>query len=213
MKKITVLLADDHEIVLDGMLAFLEKESEVHVAGIAKDGAQALEILAREPVDVAILDISMPTLNGLEAARHIRRHFPQTKILLLSMHGEASFIVNAMRLGVHGYILKEKSKETLIGAIHAVHRGSRYWPPELLARMEDSSLLDEKADVELPELTERELEILRLIAKNPSLSAKEIGDQLHIAETTVSTHSRNMKQKLGLKKNTELVKYALEHNL
>jgi DNA-binding NarL/FixJ family response regulator len=207
MNNIKLLIVDDHQIILDGIAAFLEKEKELEIAGFARDGSAALEFLASYLVDVVVLDINMPVLNGIETAKQIRKKHPNTKIILLTMEGDGQFILQAMRLGVHGYVIKEKSREILIQAIHSVFRGSSYWSPDLLPRIADAQLLY-PLENDSVKLTTRETDIIQLMAEKPALTAKEIADELNIAVYTVNTHLRNAKQKLGVSKTAELIKYV-----
>lgn len=211
MTPIKVLLADDHQIVVDGIRAFLDKEEEIDVVATANDGEAVLEQLEEQEVDVAVLDIGMPRLDGLETAKHILRDYPRIKVLMLTLQGESNFIINAMKLGIHGYLLKEKSKEALVGAIHCVYRGSTYWSPELIARISDRrSLYQEEETVQL---TQREKEVLCLMVAEPSFTSEAIGKSLNIAKLTVDTHVRNMLSKLKLKRRAELVAYAMRTNM
>ena len=212
MEKVKTLLVDDHQIVLDGIQAFLGIRSDIEIVGMLRSGAEALSFLATESADVVILDISMPEMDGLETAQQIRKKYPEIKIILLTMQGDGHYILNAMKIGIHGYVVKEKSKEVLVSAIQSVHSGSSYWSPDLLPRIADAQLLQQEEE-EKVKLTNREQQTICLMAKDPSLTAKEIADRLFIAEVTVQTHIRNAKSKLGLHRNMELVKYALEHNL
>ncbi len=221
MKEIKVLLADDHQIVLDGILSFLEKNAEekspanpsvIKVVGLAHDGEEVLHIMETQPVDVAVLDIGMPVLDGLETAQRIAVKYPQVKIILLTMEGNAHFILNALEMGIHGYIVKEKSKETLIQAIQQVYNGATYYSPDIIARITNSKIRSSTPPTTV-NLTIREREILCHLAKNPDQTAGDIGDQLHIAMVTVQTHIRNIKQKLKMKKSGELIKYAVANKL
>ena len=207
---IRILIADDHQITIDGIKSFLANEKDIQVVGEALHGEEVLQFLEKQPVDVIILDLQMPVMNGLEAAKIILRKYPKTKILLLTMQGDGQFILNALKLGIHGYVIKEKSKETLIGAIHAVYRGARYWSPELLGRIPAGFKEEEKEEVEL---TEREKQVLCTLAQNPAFRYKDIGIHLNIAEVTVQTHVRNIKSKLNLNKATELMQYAMKNKL
>lgn len=211
MKKIKLILADDHQIVLDGLQALLEKEAVMEITGTAHSGEDTLRLLEEQAADVVVLDISMPPgMDGIETARHIRKRFPNTKIVLLTMHGDGHFILNALKQGIHGFVLKEKSKETLVSAIHAVLGGNRFFPPELLNRVDFSAETEQKEEVEL---TKREKEILCLMAENTSFTSREIAEQLFIARTTVEKHVQNIKEKLDLHRNVELVMYAKEKKL
>lgn len=212
MKKIKLFLADDHQIVLDGLQALLEKDPQMEIAGTAHSGEETLRLLEQQPADVVVLDISMPPgMDGIETARHIRKRYPNTKIVLLTMHGDGQFILNALRMGIHGYVIKEKSKESLVAAIHAVLGGNRYFPPALLNRVDFSA--EPEPDKEEVQLTKREKEIICLMAENPSFTSREIAERYFIARATVEKHVQNIKEKLGLHKNTELVKYAIEKKL
>lgn len=213
MKKISLFLTDDHQIVLDGLQAFLEKDPQIEIAGTAHSGEETLEAMERTPVDVVILDISMPPgMDGIETAKLIKRRFPRTKVILLTMIGEARYILSALRLGINGYIVKEKSKETLMAAINAVMLGNRYIPLDVLNRLEGMEDGPEDNDDEV-KLTSREKEILCLMAAEPSLNSQELADRLFIVKVTAEKHIQNMKKKLDLHKNTELVKYAIDKKI
>lgn len=207
MEKIKILLADDHQIVLDGIQAFLEKEKEIQVMAYAKNGEEVLEYLNDHKVDIAVLDLRMPKKDGLETAKHILKNHPATKVILLTMHGEGDFIFQALKMGIHGFVLKEKSKETLVGAIHGVYRGSNFYSPDLYERLKDKKALEDDPEEEV-HLTEREKEVLGLTGE--ALSAKEIATKLDINETTVNTHWRNLREKLKLPSVQALVRYAIQ---
>lgn len=212
MKKITVLLADDHQIMLDGLQSFLEKESNIEVVGIALSGPEVLEILEQKTADVVILDINMPPgMDGIETGRVIRQRYPAIKIILLTMYSDGSYILNALKLGIHGYVIKEKSKETLVAAIYAVLGGNRYFPPELLNKVDFSA--DTTTEAEDVQLTKREKEILCIMAGNPAYTSREIAELMFIARATVEKHVQNIKDKLDKHRNVELVMYALEKKL
>jgi two-component system, NarL family, nitrate/nitrite response regulator NarL len=216
MKKINLLLADDHQIVLDGLEAFLKTDARIGTIATAHSGdivLQQLEQNASEnPIDVAILDISMPPgMDGIETAKYIRRRFPNVKIILLTMVGDGHFILNALRMGIHGYVVKEKSKEVLLTAIETVFQeGKRYFSPDILARIPEIGGVDSSEPVQL---TKREKEILCILTHEPGLTAQKIGDKIFIARATVERHIQNIKDKLDLRKNTELVRYAIENRL
>lgn len=212
MIKTKIFLVDNHQILLDGLCAFLEKDPQLDIVGAANSGEQALACLEQQRADVVILDLSMPPgMDGIETAKRIKRRHPNTKIILLTMHGEGRFILKALRLGVHGYVIKEKSKETLIAAIRAVLNGNRYFSPDLLERLGEEE--EEESAAQPPKLTKRETDIICLMVNEPGFTAEQIGDRLSIAAFTVQTHIRNAKAKLGLSRSLELVKYAMEHKL
>lgn len=213
MTPIKLLLADDHQIVLDGILSFLEKEKEIQVIHTARNGEEALAKLSQQSVDIAILDINMPKKDGLETSRHILHHYPKMKVILLTMFDESNFIVNALKTGVHGYVTKEKSKEYLVGAIHQVYRGATYWSPEILARIADKSPIQSEAEHERVVFTSREQEVLCLMVSFPGYTSEQIGHQLGISSTTVDTHVRNMNAKLKVGRRQELITYAMKNGL
>lgn len=208
METINIIIADDHQIVLDGIQSFLEKEKEIEVAAVFKDGAEVIDYLRDHTADVAVLDIRMPQMDGLDTARYILKNHPKIKILLLTMHDDSKFILQAMRLGIHGYVLKDKSKEALVGAIHCVYRGSKYYSLDLQDKLVDPSLLNDDKPEQV-RLTDREIEVLTLTGE--ALSAKEIASRLDITENTVNVHWRNLREKLKLTNDKALVRYAIKN--
>ena len=212
MKKITILLADDHQIILDGLQSFLAQEAELDIVGTALNGEETLQLLQEHQVDVAVLDINMPKPDGLELARIIRKQYPKTKVILLTMIGDGNYILKAMQQGIDGYVIKERSKDTLIGAIHAVYRGATFFPPDLWPRVQEAQLNARPSEEEI-QLTIREKEVICLLVEDPGLSNKEIAERMFIAEFTVQTHFQNARKKLGAKTKGELIKYAMEHGL
>lgn len=211
MPKIKILLADDHQIVLDGLQSLLEKEAQFEIVAAVRDGSAVLDTMEKQSIDVAVLDIRMPQPDGIELAKIFRKQYPQTKIILLTMIGEGKYIFNALKLGVKGYILKEKSKEALIQAIYAVHQGHTFLPPDLFAGLPDD--VGPEEEEEEVKLTKRQIEILCLLAKSPNLTNKELGEKLYIAEYTAQTHIQNLREKLNFSTKSELVKYAVEKGL
>ncbi|MCB0632814.1 MAG: response regulator transcription factor [Saprospiraceae bacterium] len=213
METIKVLIADDHQIVIDGILSFLREEEGIEIVHTANNGREVLEKLQQEEVDVVILDINMPKMDGLEAARTILQTYSKTKILLLTMFGESQYIVNALKVGVHGYVMKEKSKEYLVGAIYSVYRGASYWSPEILARISDVTNSFSELQEEPLAFTEREHELLCMMVAFPGYTSDEIGREFNIASVTVDTHIRNMKNKIKVKKRSELIMYAIKNGV
>jgi DNA-binding NarL/FixJ family response regulator len=210
MKTIKILLADDHAIILDGLKALLEKEPDMDVAALAYTGEDVLEILKQQPIDVVVMDISMPPgMDGIKTAKYIWRRHSAVKVILLTMSGDRHFIANAINSGVNGYVLKEKSKESLIAAIRAVYSGNNYFPPDLFANAPAWGDLPE----EEVKLTKRELEILEKIVEDPDLTSKDIGDLLFIERVTVDRHLQNIREKLDIRTRAGLLKYAIKIGL
>ena len=202
---IRVLIADDHKITTDGIQAFLEKEPGIEVAGVASNGQQVLKILEKQAVDVAVLDISMPVMDGIETTRAIVSQYPKTKVVVLSMFKKKAFVKGMLDAGAMGYVLKDNSKEALVFAIHSVSRGARIIPPEILDIYFSGPPREEEEAINL---TERELEIVCLLAEG--LTARETGEALNIAKVTVETHIRNAKSKLGINRKAQLVRWAID---
>ena len=206
---IKVLLADDHQMFIDGMKAMLQQEKDIQIVGQASNGDEVLDFLEKNPGDVVVLDIEMPETDGIEATRIIRKEYPRAKVLILSMYNRKNFIIKLMEAGASGYILKDKSKEELIGAIHNVHRGQPHFGLEVLSKITGAGAASEP-DIEV-QLSERELQVLCLIAEGKT--TKEIAPQLNIAETTVNTHRRSLLQKIDVPNEKHLVRYAIKHKL
>jgi len=216
VKKTTILLADDHVLFLDGLVEILEKSNHYEVIGTAKNGNEALEVLRSKVVDIAVLDIEMPGLNGLELQKIINDEFPDTKTLILSMYKTTAFIRNVFELGCHGYVLKEHGKEKLIHALDEIVKGEKYFERELMQLLlenyhEEETIQADKLNQEhTVKLTNREKEVLHLIADGRT--ARQIGKVLFIAPTTVETHRRNLKDKTGCTSTKALVRWAIENN-
>lgn len=210
---IKVIIADDHQIFLDGLSEVIAKISGVELLATATNGQEVISTLEKTPCDVAIMDIHMPLMDGLETTKIIKKRFPQTKVLILTMNNEFSLIKNLLQAGALGYILKTSGKGELERALRRVEAGLTYFSEAVaieLARqyMPVNSAGSGNAPVIL---SEREKEIIALVAKE--YSSQEIGNILFIAPTTVDTHRRNIMQKIGVKNTAGLVKFALKQGL
>jgi len=204
---IKVLIADDHHIVVEGLTSLLENESDIHIISTAKNGEDVLPILQNSQIDVAILDISMPKIDGVELTKYIKANYPNTKILILTMHNEIGFIRRIIESGAHGYILKNKGKEELVRAIHSLYEGNEYLGEEVTKTL-FSSIRNSNMYGEI-KLTKREKEVLKLIAD--SYTTPKIAIALNIAHSTVETYRRNLIEKTGVKNSKGLVKFAIEN--
>jgi DNA-binding NarL/FixJ family response regulator len=202
---IRILLADDHEIVRDGLKRILAATTDLQVAGEAANGDQALALVKSNDYDLALLDMSMPGLSGIDLIKRIRIEKPALRILVLSMHGEQQYATRALKAGAAGYLTKDSASEQLVGAIRKVAAGGVHVSDAAAASLVSA----ERAPHQ--ELTDREFEVLRLLAGGRSPT--EIAAQLHLSVKTVSTHKTKIQQKLGLGGTAELVRYALEHKL
>ena len=206
---IKVILVDDHQIVLDGLKSLLDEEEDIEVLAMANNGKEALTSLDNHEVDIAILDVEMPEMNGIEASEIILNQYRGVKILVLTMYSEVNYIHNLLEIGVHGYILKNKGKEELVEAIRDIHKGKTYYSRQVTNQFIKG--IQKKAKVrttEHPPLTKTEKTVLRYLAL--SLTVPEIAEKVHRAKSTIETHKRNIIDKLGLK-STELVRWAIKN--
>lgn len=210
---INILIVDDHKIVRDGIISSLKNFENLNVVGEASNGKAVLDLLARKPVDVVLMDISMEDMDGIEATGIIRNNYPDAKILALTMHEDESHIVRMLKAGAMGYILKNVSMDGLIKAIQTVARGEAYFSRKvsdtIMARFVSAKTA--KKSTGFDHLTKREKEILKLIAEG--LTNHEIAERLFISSRTVDTHRRNLIQKLQVKNTAGLVRMAIKNGI
>jgi two-component system response regulator NreC len=211
---IRILLADDHAIIRRGLRLILQEQPDFEVVGEAGDGKEAVNLTESLTPDVVVLDISMPGMNGIEAARQISSKQPQTALIVLSMHSDEAYVLRALKAGVRGYLLKESPESDFIQAIHCVKEGKAFFSPavsRLLA--EDYVRQSQEKDIEdsFDLLTVREREILQLIAEGRS--NKEVAANLNLSVYTVETHRGNIMTKLNLHSIPELVLYAVRKGI
>ena len=213
MKKIRILLADDHTIVRNGIRSLLEREPDLEVVAEAEDGRSAVSQASRVKPDVAVIDIGMPLLNGTEATRQIRKQSPKTRVLVLSMHENEEYIRQALEAGAMGYLLKDASARELIEAIHSVQRGESILSPAITRLVIEDYLRwggirpEPREDL----LSAREREVLQLIAEG--YTNKQIAGILMLSIKTVQAHRLNLMQKLDLHDRGELIKYAIQKKI
>jgi DNA-binding NarL/FixJ family response regulator len=208
--KIRLALADDHLLVAQGIKSLLEDQEDIQLVGEAQNGEELLNILRRTTVDVALVDIDMPVKNGIETTTEINAKFPDTRVIILTMHDEKAMIKNLMSLGAHGYLLKNCGQDELLLAIRNVALGKKHFSGEVtMALLSDDT--DTKSTNELADLTEREIEILSNIAQG--FSNKEIGEKLFISHRTVDTHRTNLMKKLNTHNIAGLIRIAYRNNL
>ncbi|HWB99033.1 MAG TPA: response regulator transcription factor [Bryobacteraceae bacterium] len=200
-----LLLADDHAMVAEGLRKLLETDFDL--VGMVENGRDLLEAAERLRPDLILLDISMPLVNGIEAARQLRRTLPGTKLIFLSMHGEPGYVSEALRLGAAGYVLKRAGAGELLQAIRHVLAGGRYLSPQVAAGLGEGGV----DAVGSGELTVRQREVIRLVVAG--CAAKEIAAQLQISTKTVEFHKARILRQLGIRSTAELVRYAVEHGL
>ncbi|MDR4493482.1 MAG: response regulator [Nitrospirales bacterium] len=209
-----MLLAEDHVLVSEGLTKLLEKDFTL--IGCVADGHALVQAVREHTPDVAVIDISLPLLNGLQAARQIKKYEPHTKLIFLTMHGEESYVRDAFQAGGSGYILKQSSTNELVFAIKEVFLGHTYISPSIAQTIVDRAWMVSSKPVEKSEsgaikLTQRQIEILQLVAEGKS--NKEVAIILNLAVKTVEFHKTRLMQTLGLKTTSELTKYAISQGI
>jgi len=210
---VRVFLADDHAIVRSGLRLLLEREPDFTVVGEAGDGRTAVDTIAHERTDVAVIDVAMPGLNGIEAASQIARKYPQVNIVMLSMHSDESYVLRCLRAGARAYVLKESAENELIAAIRAVTNGKSYFSPKVRSVLQQDHIqrLRRKGVEDHDLLTEREREVLQLVAEG--YSNKKIAGRLFLSVYTVETHRKNILDKLNLRGTADLILYAVRKGM
>lgn len=214
MKPIRILLADDHTVMRRGLRLLLESQPDFSVVAEAADGRQAVEQAEATQPDVAVVDIAMPNLSGIEAAQRIATALPQTAIVILSMHSDESYVLRALKVGAKGYLLKDSAEGDLIDAIKAVHQGKTFFSPEISKMLVEDYVREIRtrgAEDSYDLLTSREREILQLLAERKS--NKEIALALNLSVYTIETHRRNLQEKLNLHSLAELILYAVRKGI
>ncbi len=207
---IRILLADDHAVVRSGFRALLQQQEGLTVVGEASDGREAVALAESLQPDVVVMDLTMPNLNGVEAARQITTRFPQMAVVILSMHSDEAYVLRALKAGARGYLLKEAAEADLISAIRAVQQGKAFFSPavsKVLVQDYIRQLQDRDIDDSYELLTPRERELLQLFAEGKS--NKDVANMLNLSVYTVETHRGNMMEKLGLHTVPELILYAV----
>ena len=209
-REIRVLLADDHVLVRQGIRQFLEDEGSIQVVAEADDGVQALQLVEQVQPDVAVLDIRMPEMTGIEATRRIKAHFAQVKVLILTAYDDDPYVFALLQAGADGYVLKTASADELVRAVYAVYEGQSALSPEITAKVirQMTSGRPASAVKQVEVLTERELDVLRLAAKG--MTNRAIGTELNISHRTVQGHLASIYGKLEVNSRTEAVTEALK---
>ena len=209
-----ILLADDHGIVRQGLRAVLERDPSLEVIGESSDGREAVRLSESLQPDLVIMDISMPHLNGIEASKQILRANPLTRVIILSMHSDETYLIRSLSAGVKGYLLKESAEVDLVRAVQAVMQGKPFFSPAVTSALLDDYMrhmqqknIEDSYDL----LTEREKELLQLLAEGKS--NKEAATILSVSTNTVETHRNNLMQKLSLHNTAEIVLYAVRKKI
>jgi DNA-binding NarL/FixJ family response regulator len=208
---IRVLVVDDHPVWRDGVRSDLEGAGVASVVGEASDGGEAVEMARTEMPDVVIMDLNLPTVKGSEATRRIVEESPHVRILVLSASGEEADVLEAVKAGARGYLLKSATSEEIVDAVRRVHGGEAVFTPSLAGLVLDEFQRLASKDPDEPDLTARENEVLRLVAKG--YTYREIGEKLFISVKTVQNHVQNILTKLQLRRRYELMRYAIQKGL
>lgn len=215
---IKILIVDDHKILRDGIKSIFSKSKEIKIIGECGDGSEVSEFLKDHNIDVILMDITMPKLNGIETTKIIKEQYPDIKILALSMHNDYHYIQKMLEVGANGYILKNTSGEEMTRAIKQVYEYKTFFTQEVTDIVMSSYLNDQTSKTKtaknsdlLKKLTERELDVLRLIADE--FTNSEIGEKLYISRRTVDTHRRNLLHKIGAKNSIGLIRFAYNNGI
>ena len=204
-----IVIADDHGIVRSGLRMLLERQEDLEVIGEASDGIEARDLVISERPDIAILDVKMPHLTGLQATREIREAAPEVSVLILSMHDDERYLFEALKAGASGYVLKSQADQDLLEAIAAIDRGEPFLTPDAQRALIKDVL--ERGEEPGDELTPREQEVVKLAAE--AHTNREIAEILGLSEKTVENHRANAMRKLGMRDRVELVRYAIRRGL
>lgn len=214
MDPIRILLADDHNVMRDGLRLLLERQPDMTVVAEASEGREAVQLSEQHRPDVVVMDVAMPVLNGIEATRRITSGNPQTAVVILSMHDDESYVIRSVKAGARGYLLKDSVKADLIAAIRAVCQGKSFFSPRISRILHDDYLsqfetrgVEDSYDL----LTDREREILQLVAEGNT--NKEIANLLNVSLYTVDTHRTHILQKLDLHSVPEVILYAVRKGI
>jgi len=206
-----ILIADDHAIVRSGLRRVLDSKPDLEVVAEAADGAEAVEKSLDGDVHLAILDVSMPRMTGIQAAAELQKRKPELKILMLSMHDSEQFLFEALKAGASGYVLKSGADTDIVDACRAAMRGESYLYPSAVTTLVRDYVVRDGDDQQFDVLTPREVEVLKLIAE--ANTSKEIAEKLFISLKTVDRHRQNILDKLGMRDRVELTRYAIRRGL
>lgn len=210
---INLVLADDHQLIIDGISNLLENEVTMTIVATCNNGIEVLEQLPKHRVDLLLLDLDMPKMNGFQCAEEVQKRFPEIKIAILTMHQEKALIQKFIELGVKGYFLKTIAKDELVHAIKTISNGGDYFPADVTkALLKKQTIVPDVTQSPLiSELTEREIEIIKAVSQG--FSNKEIAEKLFISPRTADTHRTNIMRKLDLHNVAEMVRFAFQNKL
>lgn len=208
-EKIKIMLVDDHAVVRAGLKRLMENQTDLEVGLEAENGEAAYQLLSTNQVDVIVMDLSMPGMGGLESARRILARYPMVKIIIFSMHDNATFAAQVLKAGVKGYVTKTGADSDLLKAIHEVAKGKSYLSPEVAQKIALESMVGDENPLKM--LSAREFEVFRLLTEGVSVEA--VGERLKISQKTVSNYYTMIKQKLGANSPIEMVRIAIRYGI
>lgn len=208
---IRVLLVDDHAMIREGIKRLLEFNGVMKVVGEAGNGEEALEFLEKEATDIVLLDINMPKMNGIDCLTKIRKDYEKTKVLMLTVHNDAEYLLKAIDIGANGYILKDSSSDELVQAIEMILAGEQYIQPDLIPVLNQSLVRRDEQKAVLENLTKREIEVLIMVAEGDF--NKDIAARMGISERTVKNHISNIFKKIDVADRTQAAVFAIKNNL
>jgi DNA-binding NarL/FixJ family response regulator len=207
---INILIADDHQLFVDGLISLLEDEQEIRVVAKAKNGQEVIDRCKEGDIDLVIMDINMPVVDGIQASKELSKHYPDIKIIGLSMYNERNYIADMLKAGASGYILKNTDKENLLEAIHTIQSGANYLGTEVSTTLLNGFMKNQPR-INTEKLSDREKEVLECIASG--LTTHEVGEKLFISKNTVETHRKNLLYKLKARNTAELITNAYKQRL
>ncbi len=208
-----VIVCDDQSIIRDGLKMLLTLERDIEVIGLAQDGAEAVELVARKPPDLVLMDLKMPGMNGIEATRQIRAKYPNVKVLVLTTYDDDEWVFDAIRAGASGYLLKDTPRDQVIQAVRGTLEGKSFVDPAVAGKLlnQVASQQTQPATLITDKLTEREVDVLRLLARG--LNNADIAERLHLSEGTVRNHVSAIFAKLDVSDRTQAAVIAIQHGL
>lgn len=212
MDKIKIIVADDHQVIIDGMEAIINNTDNLTFSGGALNGHQVIELVESEPIDMVLMDINMPEMDGLECTAYLNKHYPNIRVIALSMHDNPRLAKRMIKNGAFGFLLKNSNKENILKAIDEVSVGKNFFDPQLMSTFFDAANKKSSSSFGKKDLlTKRELEIIELICQEKTTG--EIADQLSISTHTVESHRANILLKLELKNSVGLAKWAIQNEV
>jgi DNA-binding NarL/FixJ family response regulator len=209
--KIKLLLADDHELVLKGLKSILEQEKDIEVVAEARNGVEALALLDRTEADMLVTDLKMPDMSGIELTRHVKQHYPQLKVLVLTLFNDREYVNAILEAEAEGYLLKNVEQQELLHAIRHIMNHGTYYSQEIVSILTSELKGRQHKSDTVHDLSKRELEIIGLICQE--YSSTEIAEKLFISKSTVDVHRKNILQKTGAKNLVGLIRFAIQHGI